>query len=147
MFCVGLLTACEDENGNETGIYGPMDPTKNSTYEFLEVFFDEITKTFPEKYLHIGGDEVDLSSCWSTNRKLNEWLQEYDMPSDYKGLEALYIQQLQILLSRKSIKKQVSESNIFKSRGTKLLPILGVHTAFTIEYISRKSGGASYLYV
>ena len=69
------------------------------------------------------------------------------MPSDYKGLEALYIQQLQILLSRKSIKKQVSESNILKSRGTKLLPILGVHTAFTIEYISRKSGGASYLYV
>jgi len=114
----GLLTACEDENGNETGIYGPMDPTKNSTYEFLEVFFDEITKTFPEKYLHIGGDEVDLSSCWSTNRKLNEWLQEYDMPSDYKGLEALYIQQLQILLSRKSIKKQtIVWQEIFDNNG------------------------------
>ena len=60
----GLLTPCEDENGIQTGIFGPMDPTLRSTFSFLADFFEEIVRTFPDKYLHIGGDEVDLTSCW-----------------------------------------------------------------------------------
>eukprot|EP00093_Oithona_nana_P011332 11332.XXX_523152_525192_1 [CDS] Oithona nana genome sequencing. len=102
----GLLTPCEDENGIQTGIFGPMDPTLRSTFSFLADFFEEIVRTFPDKYLHIGGDEVDLTSCWRSNRKLNEILRSWGMAFDYKGLEAFYIQQLQILLSEKTIKKQ-----------------------------------------
>jgi hexosaminidase len=60
----GLLTACEDINGTRTGIYGPLDPTVKSTFDFLADFFEEITRTFPDKFLHIGGDEVELTSCW-----------------------------------------------------------------------------------
>ena len=60
----GLLTPCEDENGTKTGIYGPMDPTLNSTFTFLDKFFEEIVKRFPDKYLHIGADEISLESCW-----------------------------------------------------------------------------------
>ena len=63
----GLLTPCQDENGTETGIYGPIDPTLRSTFTFLEAFFEEIVRTFPDKYLHIGGDEVELTSCWYVN--------------------------------------------------------------------------------
>ena len=59
-----LLNASQDENGTETGIYGPIDPTLRSTFTFLEAFFEEIVRTFPDKYLHIGGDEVELTSCW-----------------------------------------------------------------------------------
>ena len=59
----GLLTPCEDDNGIQTGIYGPMDPTLKSTFEFLENFFEEIVNVFPDKNLHIGGDEVELSNC------------------------------------------------------------------------------------
>ena len=60
----GLLTPCQDENGTDTGIYGPIDPTLRSTFNFLEHFFEEVVRSFPDKYLHIGGDEVELTSCW-----------------------------------------------------------------------------------
>ena len=59
----GLLTPCED-NGKETGIFGPMDPTSDSTFEFLNALFEEIVNRFPDKYLHLGVDEIDLKSCW-----------------------------------------------------------------------------------
>jgi hexosaminidase len=48
-----------------------MDPTKEKTYEFLDEFFAEMTKLFPDEYFHIGGDEVEGSqwmaptSVWS----------------------------------------------------------------------------------
>ncbi len=35
-----------------------MDPTKESTYRFLDGFVGEMAKLFPDEYFHIGGDEV-----------------------------------------------------------------------------------------
>jgi|LakMenEpi03Aug12_release.lakeMendotaPanAssembly.Ray.scaffolds.fasta_scaffold5521171_1 hexosaminidase len=56
----GLLTECEGPN---LSTYGPMNPIKEFVYDFLSTFFKEIYSVFPDKYLHIGGDEVDLT-CW-----------------------------------------------------------------------------------
>ena len=36
-----------------------FDPTLPSTYEIVGALFNEISKVFPEAYLHIGGDELD----------------------------------------------------------------------------------------
>lgn len=46
----------------------PMDPTLNSTYDFLAALFGEVRAAFPDRFLHIGGDEVEMA-CWqnSTN--------------------------------------------------------------------------------
>jgi N-acetyl-beta-hexosaminidase len=58
----GLLAECyEDDQPN--GFYGPMDPTKESTFTFLSAFFDETSLVFPDEYFHVGGDEV-YTDCW-----------------------------------------------------------------------------------
>ena len=60
----GLLTACKDRNGVNTGVYGPLDISKSSTFEFLSNLFDEIYTVFPDEMIHLGGDEVELDDCW-----------------------------------------------------------------------------------
>lgn len=56
-----ILTKCY-ESDNFVGL-GPMNPIKNFTYKLLKELFNEVQTLFPDKYLHIGGDEVILD-CW-----------------------------------------------------------------------------------
>jgi hexosaminidase len=58
-----LLTSCYGSSGAPDGSLGPMDPTKKSTHTFVKKFLKEVAQVFPDKFLHIGGDEVD-TNCW-----------------------------------------------------------------------------------
>jgi hexosaminidase len=58
----GLLTACYS-GSKPDGTYGPVNPVPETTYKFLHQFLAEAVELFPEKYVHLGGDEVDFA-CW-----------------------------------------------------------------------------------
>lgn len=60
-----LLTECYDDNGilKVPDEYGAIMPTREENYVFLQQFFGEIFNTFPDPYVHMGGDEVSYY-CW-----------------------------------------------------------------------------------
>ncbi|RZC34075.1 Glyco hydro 20 domain containing protein [Asbolus verrucosus] len=73
-----LLTTCY-ENGAPTGELGPMDPSKDSTYDFLTNLFTEVTKA---------GKFALLSSCWYLSELVDgpDWNIFYKCePLDFDG--------------------------------------------------------------
>ncbi|CAG0887488.1 unnamed protein product [Darwinula stevensoni] len=104
----GFLTPCGEEYGwsflGDLPDYGPIDPSREENYVFLEKFFKEVFNTFPDKFLHLGGDEVDFR-CWSMNRDIAEFMKQNNI-SSYEGLEAYYIHRLIDLLDDISSKKK-----------------------------------------
>ncbi|KAF2878769.1 hypothetical protein ILUMI_27396 [Ignelater luminosus] len=86
-----LLTPCY-ANGVPNGQYGPMDPTKESTYSFLQKFFEEVVKVFSDQYLHLGADEVGYE-CWESNPDIKEYMEQHGLTS-YRQLEDLFVQKL-----------------------------------------------------
>jgi len=94
----GLLTECYDSRGQKNGFMGPMNPTKKRVYAFIEAFFEEVTQVFPDKYLHLGGDEVDFN-CWRSNPNITSFMKKWNLGSDYHRLEAIYIKKLLDIVS------------------------------------------------
>jgi hexosaminidase len=75
-----------------------MDPTRESTYKFLEKFIAEMAKLFPDAYFHIGGDEVD-GKQWDANPKIQEFIHSHGMKNN-QDLQAYFNQRLQKILAK-----------------------------------------------
>ncbi|KAM9094756.1 beta-hexosaminidase subunit beta [Sarcophilus harrisii] len=87
-----LLTPCY-KRGIKIDVFGPVNPILNTTYEFMSKFFKEVSKIFPENYIHLGGDEVDFT-CWKSNPDITEFMKQQGFGQDYEKLESYYIQKL-----------------------------------------------------
>lgn len=88
----GLLTDCGDGN------FGPINPTKEKNYKFLEQFFNEVVKVFPDKYLHLGADEVDFT-CWKKNSEIKDWMKA-NHNDTYEELEQYYAERLTSIVDK-----------------------------------------------
>lgn len=75
-----------------------LDPTRESTYKFLEVFVAEMAKLFPDEYFHIGGDEVD-GRQWDANPKIQEFIHAHGMKNN-QDLQAYFNQRLEKILAK-----------------------------------------------
>jgi hexosaminidase len=75
-----------------------MDPTRESTYKFLEKFIGEMSKLFPDAYFHIGGDEVD-GKQWDANPKIQEFIHAHGMKNN-QDLQAYFNQRLQKIVAK-----------------------------------------------
>lgn len=66
------------------GIFNPtFDPTNEKVYEFLQIFFTEMSTLFPDQYLHIGGDENN-GKQWDTNPKIQEFMKKNNLKSNHE---------------------------------------------------------------
>ena len=80
------------------GVDAVMDPTREETYKFIDKFVQEMAALFPDKYFHIGGDEVN-GSQWAANPKIQAFLHSHGMKTN-QDLQAYFNQRLQKILNK-----------------------------------------------
>jgi hexosaminidase len=81
------------------GIFDPaMDPSREQTYEFLDKFIGEMAELFPDRYFHIGGDEVN-GKQWDANPRIHAFMRAHKLKSDQQ-LQQYFTLQVQKLISK-----------------------------------------------
>lgn len=64
------------------GVFAPaMDPTRESTYAFIDHFIGEMAELFPDRYFHIGGDECNGKE-WDANERIQAYMREHGLKDD-----------------------------------------------------------------
>ena len=71
---------------------GCLDPSNPATMEAVRILFAETANTFPDEYVHIGGDEVDPSS-WKNSTRVQSWAATRRLKND-KDIQAYFIQEV-----------------------------------------------------
>jgi hexosaminidase len=85
--------------GHDFGVFDvTMDPTKKTTYEFLDKFIGEMAAIFPDAYMHIGGDENNGNE-WKQNPQIQAFMHDHNL-KDAAALQAYFNQKLLPILSK-----------------------------------------------
>ncbi len=75
-----------------------LDPTRESTYEFLDGFIGEMAALFPDEVFHIGGDEVN-GEQWKKSEHIQAFLREHHL-KDNRELQAYFNKRVQAILKK-----------------------------------------------
>ena len=80
------------------GVFDPaMDPTRESTFEFLGKFIGEMTTIFPDAYFHVGGDECNGKE-WDANSRVKAFMRAHGM-KDNAALQSYFTARVQKLVA------------------------------------------------
>jgi hexosaminidase len=74
-----------------------MDPTRESTYQFLDKFLGEMTALFPDAYFHIGGDECNGKE-WNANERIQGFMHAHGLKSN-EALQSYFSDRIQKLVA------------------------------------------------
>jgi hexosaminidase len=81
------------------GVFDPtMDPTRESTYRFLDAFIGEMAALFPDPFFHIGGDEVN-GQQWKSSARIRAFLRKNGLKSD-QDLQGYFNRRLQKVVAK-----------------------------------------------
>ena len=94
------------------GVFDPaFDPTRESTYKFIDTFIGEMVKIFPDAYWHIGGDENN-GKQWAANPEIQAFMKKRGM-KDAHALQTHFNQRLLAIL-KKHNKRMMGWDEIFQ---------------------------------
>lgn len=74
-----------------------FDPTRESVYRFITRFVAEMAPLFPDKYWHIGGDEVD-ARAWESSTGIHRFMRRHKI-KDFGALQAYFNRRLSRILA------------------------------------------------
>jgi hexosaminidase len=81
------------------GVFDPtLDPTRESTYQFLDSFIGEMAALFPDPFFHIGGDEV-TGKQWKTSAHIREFMRKNRLQRP-DNLQAYFNRRLQKVVAK-----------------------------------------------
>ncbi|MBS1813922.1 MAG: family 20 glycosylhydrolase [Acidobacteria bacterium] len=117
-----------------------LDPTRESTFTFLDEFFGEMAQLFPDEYMHIGGDESN-GKQWRNNPKIAAYMKQHGY-ADTKALQAYFNKRLQAILHKHG-KKMVGWDEILHPD---LSPDVVVQTWHKVDFLinSAKQGHQAF---
>lgn len=94
------------------GIFDPtLNPTKETTYEFLDKFFKEMATLFNDDYIHIGGDENN-GKQWKANPEIQTFMQKNKIKDNHE-LQRYFNQRVLKILTKHG-KKMIGWDEIFQ---------------------------------
>ncbi|MGH9617319.1 MAG: family 20 glycosylhydrolase [Acidobacteriaceae bacterium] len=74
-----------------------MDPTRETTYRFLDSFIGEMAALFPDQYFHIGGDECNGKE-WNANPRIQAFMHVHGLHNN-AALQAYFTARVQKIVA------------------------------------------------
>ena len=87
-----------------------MDPTRDSTYQFLDAFIGEMAALFPDPYFHIGGDEVNGKE-WDRNPRIQAFMRRQGVKTN-ADLQAYFNTRVLAIVEKRG-KKMIGWDEVF----------------------------------
>jgi len=85
-----LVVPCRDDKGAVIpGEVGPLDPSKEATYDAVGALLGELAGLLPDALVHVGGDEVD-PRCWASDPQLKQWMDAQGIKT-FEQLQGAYM--------------------------------------------------------